>query len=106
MESLAEPVRKCFEAYGVTTYPGMIGSTDNFGEWFPMYSCSNTMTTETPGGVAWTKMGETKHEWLPKVVMSNDFASAWSEYMNAYNACNPQDFLDEMQVELDRRIGQ
>ena len=24
--------------------------------------------------------------------------------MEAYNACNPQDFLDEMQEELDRRI--
>ena len=70
-----------------------------------MWSFSNNLTTETPGGVAWTKMGQTKHEWLPKVVMSSNFESDWAKYMDAYNACNPQDFLDEMQAELDRRIG-
>lgn len=105
MDSLAEPVAKCFEAYGVTTYPGMIGSKDNFGEWFPMYSYSNTMTTATPGGVAWTKMGEVKHEWLPKVVMMDNFEEAWSQYMDVYEGCKPQDFLEEMQAELNRRMG-
>ena len=105
LDSLAEPVVKCFEAYGVSTYPEMIGSVDKTGEWFPMYSFSNTMTTETPGGVAWTKMGEVKHEWLPKVVMADDFEDGWSQYMEVYNAANPQDFLSEMQAELDRRVG-
>lgn len=105
LDSLAEPVAKCFEAYGVSTYPEMIGSVDKVGEWFPMYSFSNTMTTETPGGVAWTKMGEVKHEWLPKVVMADDFEDGWSQYMEVYNAANPQDFLSEMQAELDRRVG-
>lgn len=33
---------------------------------------SGTMTTSTPGGVAWTKMGEIKHEYLPRVVMADD----------------------------------
>lgn len=103
---LAEPLVKCFEAYGVTTYVEMIGSAHKeVGPWFPMYSHSNNMTTETPGGVAWTKMGETKHEWLPQVVMSSDFDTVWGKYMDAYDACNPQDFLDEMQEELDRRAA-
>ncbi|MCR5421830.1 MAG: sugar ABC transporter substrate-binding protein [Lachnospiraceae bacterium] len=105
-DSLAEPLVKCFEAYDVKTYPEMIGSVEKeLGPWFPMYSFSNAMTTETPGGVAWTKIGETKHEWLPKVVMAANFESEWESYMEAYNACNPQDFLDEMQEELDRRAG-
>jgi putative aldouronate transport system substrate-binding protein len=106
-ETLADPVVKCFEAYGVSTYPELIGSVvEENAPWFPMYSYSNNMTTDTPGGVAWVKMGETKHEWLPKVVMASDFESTWSDYMAAYEACNPQDFLDEMQVELERRAGQ
>lgn len=103
---LAEPLVKCFEAYGAESYPDMIGSVEKeLGPWFPMYSYSNSMTTDTPGGVAWTKMGETKHAWLPKVVMAKDFDSAWDSYMDAYDACNPQAFLDEMQEELDRRAG-
>jgi len=104
--SLAEPLRKCFEAYGAENYPDMIGSVvEENAPWFPMYSYSNAMTTETPGGVAWTKMGEVKHEWLPRVVMADNFDSIWEDYMAAYNAVNPQAFLDEMQEELDRRAG-
>lgn len=105
-DSLAEPLVKCFEAYGAENYPDMIGSkVEEVGIWFPMYSYSNNMTTATAGGVAWTKMGEVKHEWLPKIVMASDFESAWEEYMDAYEGCNPQDFLDEMQQELDRRVS-
>lgn len=104
--SLADPLVKCFEAYGAENYPDMIGSVvKETGPWFPMYSYSNNMTTDTPGGVAWTKMGEVKHEWLPKIVMASDFDSAWNEYMSVYESCNPQDFLDEMQAELNRRAG-
>lgn len=62
------------------------------------------MTTSTPGGMALTKMGEIKHEYLPKVVMAEDFDAAWDEYMEAYESCDPQAFLDEMQEELDRRM--
>lgn len=106
-DSLAEPLVKCFEAYGVTTYVDMIGSAKvEVGAWYPMYSFSNAMTTQTPGGVAWTRMGEVKHEWLPKVVMAGSFDSAWEEYMKNYQAANPQDFLAEMQEELDRRAAQ
>ena len=105
-DTLAQPVVDVFNAYGVTTYPELIGSVvEKNAPWFPMYSYSNNMTTDTPGGVAWVKMGETKHEWLPKVVMASDFESTWNEYMDAYNSCNPQDFLDEMQAELERRAG-
>ena len=104
--SLAEPLVDCFDAYGVTTYVEMIGSVNKeTGPWYPMYSYSSNMTTETPGGVAWTKMGEVKHEWLPKVVMSDNFDSTWSEYMTAYEGCKPEDFLAEMQTELERRVS-
>lgn len=103
---LAEPLVKCFEAYGAGNYPDMVGSTPKeLGIWFPMYSYSDTLTTETPGGVAWVKMGETKHEWLPQVVMAPDFEKTWADYMAKYNECKPEDFLKEMQEELDRRAA-
>ncbi|MDO4965186.1 MAG: sugar ABC transporter substrate-binding protein [Lachnospiraceae bacterium] len=106
VSGMAEPLVKVFEAYGAKGYPDLIGSVvEENGPWFPMYSYSNAMTTDTEGGVAWTKMGETKHEWLPKVVMSSNFESEWNNYMKAYEECNPKAFLDEMQTELDRRAN-
>ena len=106
---LAAPMQKCFTAYGAKTYPDLIGSVKEdvnaTHPWFPMWSFSNNLDTSTPGGVAWTKMGETKHEWLPKVVMSSNFDSEWEKYMKAYEECKPEDFLKEMQEELDRRIA-
>lgn len=44
------------------------------------------------------------HEQLPQVVMAKDFDSAWKTYMDAYNACNPDAFLSELQAELDKRM--
>lgn len=99
---MAQPLKDCLTAYGADNYVDMIGSVvETNGPWFPMYSYSNNFTTETPGGVAWTKMGEIKHEYLPKVVMASDFDAAWDEYMEVYSSCKPEDFLSEMQAILD-----
>ena len=121
--SFSEPLKKCFEAYNANGYPDFIGSVQEENTvWFPMWSYSNTMGDTTtyledaedgsysegdpwPGAIAWQKMGNCKHEWLPKVVAAKDFEKAWSDYMNAYAACNPQDFLDDMQGEVNRRMG-
>ena len=103
-DGLAEDVKKCFDAYGVKTYVEMLGTSPAPGPWYPMYTFSSTMTTSTPGGTAWTKMGEIKHQYLPKVVMADDFDAAWDEYMKVYSDCNPEAFIAEMQTELDRRV--
>lgn len=104
LDSLKADVRECLEAYGCSTYVDMLGNNEVPGPWYPMYSHSNNMTTATPGGTAWTKMGEIKHEYLPKIVMAPDFDAAWEEYMQVYSECKPEDFLSEMQAELDRRM--
>lgn len=103
-DSLSKNVQECFDAYGAETYVDMLGTSEAPGPWYPMYSYSNNMTTATEGGTAWIKMGEIKHEYLPKVVMASNFEGAWEEYMEVYNGCNPQAFIDEMQAELDRRM--
>ena len=104
-EGLSEDVKRCFEAYGVSNYVEMIGSVNKTGPWFPMYSYSNTMTTATAGGAAWYQIVEVKHEWLPLVVMAEDFEMVWDAYMEAYQACHPEDFIAEMQEEADRRVA-
>ncbi len=103
-DGLPDTVKECFDAYGVKTYVEMLGTQPSPGPWYPMYTYSSTMTTSTPGGTAWALMDEIKHQYLPKVVMSDDFEAGWEEYMKAYESCKPEDFISEMQEELDRRI--
>ncbi|MBR3058766.1 MAG: sugar ABC transporter substrate-binding protein [Clostridiales bacterium] len=102
---MAEPLKKCFERYGYTAYNQFLRSTDGVvGIWYPMYQFSNNLKTDTEAGVAWTKMGETKHTWLPQIVVAKDFESEWNKYMEAYAACQPEVFLAYMQETLDNLI--
>ncbi len=105
---LAEPLKKAFEAYGKSTYAEMVGSPYIMGAekypWYPLWSWSNGISSDTPGGIAWKKMGEEKHKWLPAVVISTDFEKDWNAYMDAYKACKPEDFLKEAQDEVNKRL--
>ena len=106
-EGLSAEVQECLTAYGAKTYVEMLdyNTIDGMEQpWYPMWSFSNNLTTETPGGLAWTKMGDTKQEYLPQVVIAGDFDESWNKYMDAYNACKPEDFLKEMQEEVYNRI--
>ena len=104
LAGLAAPLKKCFEAYGCGNYNDFIGSKycDQY-PWYPLWSWSNGVSNDTPGGIAWQKMGEVKHLWLPKVVMSSDFEADWAAYQEAYNEVNPQAFLDEAQADIQMK---
>ncbi|MGB8451040.1 MAG: extracellular solute-binding protein [Anaerocolumna sp.] len=104
---LKPEVQECLSAYDAETYVDMLDYNEIDGmeqPWYPIYSFVGEMTTETPGGLAWTKMEETKHQYLPQVVIANDFDSAWADYMKAYNNCKPEDFLSEVQEAVYHRI--
>jgi len=103
-DGLSDNIKECFSAYGAQTYVDMIGTVEAPGAWYPMWSFSGTLTTATEGGLANTKITELKHEYLPKIVMAEDFDSAWADYMTKYEDCNPQAYLDELQAEVTRRV--
>lgn len=108
-ESISKPLAECLKAYGADSFGDMVGSTDNNaadqGPWFPMQSYSSYMSTDTPGQEAYRKMSDAEHEWLPKIVKASDYEAAWNSYMKAFDACNPQDFIEEQQYELEYRIA-
>jgi putative aldouronate transport system substrate-binding protein len=105
-EDLLPEVKECLEAYGAKTYVEMLNPSKPNEPWFPMWSFSNDLTTETPGGLAWNKMTEVKHEYLPRVVVAEDFEAEWTEYLKIYNErADINAFLTEMQAEVDRRIA-
>ena len=107
LATLPEPVSRCLSAYGANNYVDMLGSEEIYEDdmpWYSTWSWSDNMGTATPGGIAWKEMGDAKHKWLPEVVMSDDFDATWAEYMEEYNAADPQAFIDETQADVNDRL--
>lgn len=103
--ALAPDVKECLTAYGCRDYVGMLGTNDNPGPWYPMYSYSEMLTAESEAGRVWARMNRVKREYLPRVVMTDDFDTVWQQYMEHYAACEPEIFFAEMQQELERRMA-
>lgn len=104
-DSLKEPVKKCFDAYGVETYVQFLNKSGENEPWYPMWSYSNNLTTDTDEGLVWATMADVKHEYLPQVVMADNFDDAWNNYMDQYNSrCDINVFLTAINNEIQRRI--
>lgn len=103
-DSLSEDVKECFMAYGCKNYVDMLGDNEQPGKWYPMYSYSSKLTYSTEEGRVWKSMDEVKRQWLPLVIMADDFGEMWDRYMKAYKKCHPEIFFKSLQEELERRI--
>lgn len=77
LNALAPDVKECLVAYGCRNYVEMLGSNNAPGPWFPMYSYSEMLTSETEAGSVWEKMKSIKIHYLPRVVMTEDFEGMW-----------------------------
>ena len=105
-EKLSKIMKECFSAYGVQTFTELLNKSDNNPPWYPMWSYTNTFGSDKNYEKAKTNMDNVKHEYLPKVVMSDDFEAAWAEYMQVYNSkCDVKVYLDELTAEIRRRSG-
>lgn len=104
LKSVPQDVQECLQAYGCSTYVDMLGMNEKPGPWYPLYSFAKNITTATEGGVAYTKINEVKHEYLPKVVMADDFESGWEEFLGVYEDCNPKAYIEELQGYVDQCI--
>lgn len=107
-DSISVPLRECFEAYNVESYREMLGSEKEWApKWYPLNSVSSGVTDgDYPGLVANQQMFTCKHEWLPKVVKAENFEKTWDDYMDAYKACKPEDYVNMMAEELESYIYQ
>ena len=105
-DSLDADVQECLEAYGARTYCEMLNPpAEENTAWYPMWSYANALTTDSEAGLAKTNMDEVKHEYLPKVVMAEDFDAAWEEYMGVFNdRVDLKAYIDDLQKEVNRRI--
>lgn len=96
-------MQECFSAYGVQTYAQMLNRSEKSKPWYPMWSYSNTFSQNTEFGEIKNKMDQVKHEYLPKVIMSDDFETAWNDYMDVYSSsCDIDSYLGELTKEIKR----
>ena len=103
--ALPEDVKECLSAYGCNDYVDMLGNHDIPGEWFPVYAYADILTTGSEAGLVWKKMDQVKREYLPQLVMTDDFDSIWEKYMESYESVHPEIFFAEMQKVVDERTG-
>lgn len=101
--TLGGPMKRCLEAYGVKTPAELINPVTENAPWYPMWTYTNSFTSDTSYGMAKEAMDEVKHRYLPKVIMSRDFDSSWDEYMTAYESCNTKSYFSELNAEIKRR---
>lgn len=104
-EALAPDVKECLAAYGCRSYVDMLGTNKEPGPWYPMYAYSKMLTSESEAGRVWEQMERVRKEYLPRVVMTDDFDAVWHQYMEKYAECEPAVFFAAMQRELERRIA-
>ena len=102
MKSLKPDIRECFEAYDVQNYVELLGTNEAPGAWYPMYSYTQSLSSKSKGGMIRDEIDAVKRNWLPQVIMSDDFASTWDAYMAAYQKCDPQDYFDILQRHVDQ----
>lgn len=101
-----EARKKVLDAYGKKTFMEFMDPADEENDpWYPMWSYTNTWTADTEYGIQKVYMDEVKHEYLPKVIMADDFESAWQDYMNVLNErVDMKCYEDALTAEVQRRI--
>ncbi|CUH92291.1 extracellular solute-binding protein [Herbinix luporum] len=102
-----EPVEKeLLDGYGYKTFLEFLSPSLPNEPWYPMWSYTNTWTTDTDYGKARAKITELKHEYLPRAMMASpeEFEDIWEEYMEVYRTEVDIDaYLDELTAEARRR---
>ncbi len=96
------------EAYDCETFVDMVDYNEPISiqdyPWYPVWTITNTMSAETPGGIAKVKLSDLDNGTIPKLVIAEDFDAAWEEFLVEYEECNPEAFISELQEEVYKRI--
>ena len=107
-ENLGSNDRELLEAYGYETFNEFIPKVnDKISEWYPIYSYSNNLSTDSAAGIAKAKMTEIKRKFLPKIIMGriDEFESNWNDYI--YELRNNADiykYEEALTNEVKRRV--
>lgn len=106
--TLKETDTKLLDEYGYNNFLDFLNTDVENSPWFPMWSYTNTWTSETDYGIAKVKLDQIKHEWLPKVVMAPkaDFDDVWEDYQTLLeNEVDLEVYEEALTEEVRRRVA-
>jgi putative aldouronate transport system substrate-binding protein len=107
-DSLYPVEKQLLDGYGYKTFLDFLSSDEENEPWYPMWSFTNNWTNDTPEGLAKTKIGDLKHDWLPRAMMASEaeFDAIWDDYQATYKAEVDIDaYLDALTAEIKRRAS-
>lgn len=99
--------QKALDAYKKGTFMDFMDPAEEENDpWYPMWSYTNTWTADTEYGIQKVYMDEVKHEYLPKIIMADDYEAAWQDYMNVLNErVDMKCYEDALTAEVQRRVA-
>lgn len=80
----------------------MIGNNEAPGAWYPMYSYTTSLSSNSPAGQIPRSDGSGETQMASQVIMAEDFETAWEQYMEAYDSCNPEIYYQMLQLEVKK----
>ena len=104
-KSCSPEVRECFDAYGARTYVELLNPAPENAPWYPMWSYQNALPQTSDVYKASQAIESAKHQYLPQLVMADDFEAAWADYNEAYDKLDSEVFFDALTEEV-RRLSQ
>ncbi len=103
-ETLTDVDKEVLDAYGYQVWTDFLTPMEENSPWFPIWSYTNTLTADTPAGIANQKMNDIQMEWLPRLVMSDDFYGDWELYVKEYDNVDVEAYEADITAEVARRI--
>lgn len=105
-DSLSDVEKQVLDGYGYKNFLDFLTTDWTNEPWYPMWSYTNTWTSDTDYGLARAKITDLKHEWLPKAMMAPtaEFDSIWDEYQATYkDQVDITAYEDALTAEVQRR---
>lgn len=108
-ETLYPVEKELLDGYGYKTFLEFVSHDVIVNDpWYPMWSFTNTWTSDTPEGQAKNTITDLKHTWLPKAMMApaDQFDAIWDEYQQVYaDTVDVDAYLDALTTEIQRRAA-
>ena len=93
-----------FQKLGIQTQAGFMGEQKKRPSYYPVWSM--TIPDGSPAKLADTRAGDIRTVYYPQLITCDpaNFDTIWAEYVKEINNCGIQDYIDEVNRQIQERI--